>query len=229
MVKKQAISEQEFTRIRLAAVAKQIVDRDIKDQRVLSAMREVPRHKFLPPTVAGAMAYADKALPIGFGQSISQPYIVAYIAEKLELKGDEVVLEVGAGCGYFAAILGKLAKEVISTEIETELAKIGKTNLESLGFSNVQVRLGDASEGFMEGAPYDRIVVSAASTAISEKLLAQLNCPGRLIAPVGGKTRQMLTVYDKFMGDKGVPEISKRILLPVNFVPLRGKAVDEKT
>lgn len=220
---KEAISEQEWTRIRLAAVAKQIVDRGIRDPKVLAAMREIPRHRFLPPNVADALAYADRPLPIGTGQTMSQPYIIAYIAEKLAMKGDEMVLEVGTGPGYQAAVLSKLSKEVISLEIEQDLVKMAQANLKKTQIDNVEVVARDGFKGYMECAPYDRIVLAAAVSDVPQELLNQLSCPGKLIAPIGGKTRQMLTLFEKELDPASkTPKLSKKLLLPVVFVQMRG-------
>ncbi|MBI4063273.1 MAG: protein-L-isoaspartate(D-aspartate) O-methyltransferase [Elusimicrobia bacterium] len=222
-MKKNLVSEEEWTRIRHTAVARQIMDRGVKDPRVLAAMREVPRHLFLPPKVAPALAYADRALGIGHNQTISQPYIVAFIAEKLNLTGNETVLEVGAGCGYQAAILSKLVKWVVSVELIGELAVFAKQNLERLNITNVEVCQADGFNGWMPSAPYDRIAMTAAASRVPEALVAQLNAPGRLVAPIGNQSKQQLILIEKTPNPLGAPKVTQRDLIPVAFVPMKGE------
>jgi len=217
------MSEQEWIRIRLAAVAKQIVDRGIRNTKVLAAMREIPRHQFLPPNIASALAYADRPLPIGYEQTISQPYIVSYLAEKLDLTGNEIILEVGSGSGYQAAVLSRLAKEVITIELIPELAQFAQENLERINIKNVTVRQGDGFQGWMEFAPYDRIVMTAAAHYVPKALMAQLNCPGKLITPIGTKSKQLLVQYEKLPDPPNPPKLQQKELISVMFVPMRGE------
>ena len=180
-----------FAAQRRAMVEEQLRARDIRDPRVLQAMLEVPRHHFVPAECAES-AYCDEPLPIGHGQTISQPYMVAAMTEAAELTGTERVLEVGAGSGYQAAILGRLAHEVIALEIEPRLAEAAASRLARLGFSNVQILAGDGSLGFPEKAPYDVIVVSAAAQTVPPPLVEQLAAGGRLLIPVGPADSQEL-------------------------------------
>jgi protein-L-isoaspartate(D-aspartate) O-methyltransferase len=180
-------------------------------------MREVPRHKFVPDHLAGT-AYRDAALPIDRGQTISQPYIVALMTAELGLTGDEKVLEIGAGSGYQAAILGRLAREVISVERIPSLAQEAQDLLDSLGYDNVRIVVGDGTEGWPDEAPYDAIIVTAAAPEVPEPLKGQLADGGRLLVPVGPRWTQQLTrvrrVEDEFHTES---------LLGVAFVPLIGE------
>ncbi|MBI2070425.1 MAG: protein-L-isoaspartate(D-aspartate) O-methyltransferase [Elusimicrobia bacterium] len=227
--RKQTISEQEWVRIRQTAVANQIVDRGVRNERVLKAMREVPRHHFLPANVAPALAYADRPLPIGQNQTISQPYIVAYMAEKLALTGTETVLEVGTGCGYQAAVLAQLAKEVISLEVIPELAFMANENLARENITNVKVKVADGFKGWMEDAPYDRIIITAGAPRIPQALMLQLNAPGKLIAPIGPRSRQKLILIEKTPDPPNPPKAAQRELISVMFVPMRGEIERQTT
>lgn len=198
-------------------VENQIIARGITDTRVLRAMRTVPRHAFVPNNFFGE-AYEDHPLPVGEGQTISQPYIVALMTSHLELTGKEKVLEVGTGSGYQAAILAKLAKEVHTIERIPELAARANETLKRLGIKNVIVHTGDGSLGWPENAPYNCIIVTAAAPAVPEELTAQLKPGGRLIIPVGERWNQMLEEWERT--DAG---LEKRDVLPVVFVPLLGK------
>jgi protein-L-isoaspartate(D-aspartate) O-methyltransferase len=199
---------------RRTMVDEQIADRGVVDTRVLEAMRKVPRERFVPPEHA-AMAYADSPLPIGSGQTISQPYIVAYMSEALGVEPSHKVLEIGTGSGYQAAILGELAREVYTIEIVPELARRATDTLASLGYRNVHVRAGDGYAGWPEQAPFDRIMVTAAPEQIPKPLLDQLAVGGRLIAPVGAQHEtQWLTVVER--SEKGLIE---RRTIAVRFVP----------
>jgi protein-L-isoaspartate(D-aspartate) O-methyltransferase len=196
-------------------------EQGIRDERVLRAFAEVPRERFVPERLRGE-ADADHPLPIGFGQTISQPYVVAWMTERLRLAGDERVLEVGTGSGYQTAILAHLAEEVFSVEIVPELAERARAVLlDALGLLNVRLRTGDGAEGWPEEAPFDRILVTAAAPEVPPALLAQLVPGGRMILPVGEQLDvQMLRVVDK--GNDGASVESD--LLPVRFVPLtRGR------
>ena len=174
-------------------VETQIVRRGVRDVRVLEAMRQVPRHLFVAPEYR-YLAYSDGPLPIGSGQTISQPYIVALMSELLQLKGDEKVLEVGTGSGYQAAILGWLAREVWSVERQESLASQARERLALLGLDNVKVVVGDGSRGLPEHAPYDAVVVTAGSPSIPQPLTEQLAEGGRLVIPVGPPSMQTLTL-----------------------------------
>lgn len=198
-------------------VEKQLRRRGIHDSRVLDAMGQIPREEFVP-VESRLLAYADDPVAIGSGQTISQPYMTALMAEVLELTGMETVLEVGAGCGYAAAVLGHLAARVIALEIVPGLARMAETNLRRTGTgANVEVRAGDGSVGCAEWAPYDAISVAAAAPEIPASLLAQLRDPGRLVIPVGPRCDQELRVVTKLNG-----RIDYRVATLCRFVPLRG-------
>jgi len=164
---------------------------DIKDKRVLAAMARIPRESFVPPESAH-LAYEDKPLPIGLDQTISQPYIVALMTEKLELTGNEKILEIGTGSGYQSAILAELAQLVITTERLTALAETAKKVLDSLGYTNIVVHLAEETLGWKADAPYDAIIATAAAPRVPEELVAQLAIGGRLVIPVGSRYMQEL-------------------------------------
>ena len=195
----------------------QLERRGIRDERVLAAMRSVARELFVPPDQQ-AFAYDDGPIAIGYGQTISQPYIVALMSELLELRGDEVVLEVGAGSGYQAAVLAQLAKTVHAVERLPELATICARRLQALGYSQVFVHEADGSLGWPSAAPYGGILVTAAAPEPPPPLLAQLAEGARLVLPVGGRSVQELQVWQR-QGDR----FAYRSVLPVAFVPLRGR------
>jgi protein-L-isoaspartate(D-aspartate) O-methyltransferase len=197
-------------------VADQIERRGLRDPRLLQAFLEVPRHHFVPLTMQ-SRAYDDGPLPIGKGQTISQPYIVALMTSLLQLKGDEVVLEVGTGSGYQAAILAQLVRWVHSIERHRVLAERARALLGELDYHNVSVHIGDGSLGWVEAAPYAAIIVTAAATAPPPPLLEQLAEGGRLVIPVGGYGSQILQVWEKTNGC-----VQHENITPVNFVPLRG-------
>jgi protein-L-isoaspartate(D-aspartate) O-methyltransferase len=199
---------------RLEMVEEQIRQRGITDPRVLEALRAVPRERFVPADVR-ARAYDDTPLPIGFGQTISQPYVVAYMSEVLSIAPAHRVLEIGTGSGYQAAVLGLLAAEVYTIEIVPELAERAEAVLRELGHANVTVRAGDGYQGWPEEAPFDRILLTAAPDEIPGPLLEQLAPGGRLVAPVGpqGGT-QWITVVDR----TGAGLVERRTI-PVRFVP----------
>jgi protein-L-isoaspartate(D-aspartate) O-methyltransferase len=198
-------------------VQQQIAARGVEDERVLQAMREVPRHLFIPPEVRDH-AYVDCPVGIGHGQTISQPYIVGLMTALLDVKADHRVLDVGTGSGYQAAILAELAGEVHSIERHPELAESARMTLEELGYQNVLIHTGDGTGGYPAGAPYDRILVGASAPSAPEPLLAQLAPGGRLVIPVGSRFSQRLEVWDRT--DKGFTHTSS---IPVMFVPLIGK------
>jgi len=197
-------------------VQTQIAARGIKDERVLSAIRKVPRHFFVEEALRD-QAYADHPLPIGEGQTISQPYIVAFMTEALELKGHEKVLEVGTGSGYQTAILAELARWVYSIERYPRLLERARKILEELGYTNVILRLGDGTRGWPEAAPFEAIIVTAAGPKIPEPLLDQLAEGGRLVMPVGDEWSQYLVKVVKKGG-----QIYRQTLEPVRFVKLVG-------
>ncbi len=199
------------------ALARQLAAMGISDPRVLDAFARVERARFVPEHLRPG-ADADRPLPIGFGQTISQPFVVAFMTEQLRLRGGERVLEVGTGSGYQAALLARLAAEVYSVEIVPELAEgARRVLLDELGLSNVQLRIGDGALGWPEAAPFDRIVATAATPEIPPAWLAQLAPGGRLILPLGeAEGDQVLRVVDR--GDDG--RSLETDLLPVRFVPL---------
>lgn len=208
--------ESESSKARQCMVAMQIRRRGIKDERVLEAMSRIPREEFVPPE-SRERAYEDEPLAIGAGQTISQPYMVAVMTAMLQLKPTDRVLEIGTGCGYQAAILSCLSKEVYSVEIRPELARSAAGRLEKFGFANVHVHCSDGSAGLPEFAPYDAIVVAAAAPLLPEPLLQQLAEGGRLVAPVGDPSHQNL-VYAR----KRANAISYEWREGCRFVPLVG-------
>jgi protein-L-isoaspartate(D-aspartate) O-methyltransferase len=197
-------------------VERQLRRRGIDDEPVLAAMAEVPREEFVGPEHR-RRAYADSALPIGSGQTISQPWIVAAICQALELRGDERVLEVGTGSGYSACVLARLAAEVITIERHPDLAEEAMRKLAALGVTNVEVVVGDGSVGLPDRAPFDAIAVHATSPAPPRRLLSQLADGGRLVVPVASHGADMLTRYRR-RGD----EFEATIIGPCRFVPLIG-------
>jgi len=201
---------------RRAMVRSQIERRGVANAAVLEAMCQVPRHEFVPPDLR-ARAYADCPLPIGHGQTISQPYIVAYMTEALQIKPGDRVLEVGTGSGYQAAVLSELTPHVYSIEIVRELGEQAKKRLAPLGYKTIQCKIGDGYLGWPEHAPFDAIIVTCAPTKIPPPLLAQLKPGGRLCIPVGASGRvQELVLVTK--DDQG--QTRTKSLLPVSFVPL---------
>ncbi len=192
----------------------QIEARGIRDPRVLGAMRKVPRDRFVPPDVV-SLAYADQPLPIGHGQTISQPYIVAYMSEALRVTPQSKVLEIGTGSGYQAAILGELAREVYTIELIPELAARARATLESLGYANVHVRTSDGYLGWPEEAPFDAIMVTAAPDHVPQPLVDQLAVGGRLVIPVGDFDQEIRILTRTPAG------IEESRTIPVRFVPLR--------
>jgi len=198
-------------------VVKQLRRRGIRDERVLSAMLEIPREQFVPAE-SRLLAYADDPISIGWGQTISQPYMTALMAEELALQGAETVLEVGAGSGYAAAVLGMLAARVISIEIVPQLAELARANLHRTGRdANVVVVEGDGSLGYPAAAPYNAISVAAGAPDVPQALLAQLEDPGRLVIPVGERSDQELLVVASHAG-----ALDTHVATLCRFVPLRG-------
>lgn len=197
-----------------AMVERQIEARGISDARVLKSMRTVKRHLFLPEEFA-AHAYEDSAQPLGHGQTISQPYMVAYMTEAIRPNPQMKVLEIGTGNGYQAAVLAEIVKEVYTIEIIPELGHSAAERLKKLGYNNVQVKIGDGYQGWKEHAPFDAIIVTAAPETVPPPLLAQLKEGGRMIIPVGAESKpQTLTLLEKKRG-----KIVSRKLMPVLFVP----------
>jgi protein-L-isoaspartate(D-aspartate) O-methyltransferase len=194
-------------------VEQQIVARGVSDPRVLDAMRAVARHRFVDASLA-AQAYSDQPLPIGNGQTISQPYIVAYMTELLKLPPGARVLEVGTGCGYQTAVLAEIAREVWSIEIVQALANRATQTLAALGYRNAHVRHGDGYGGWPEHAPFDGILVAAAPDHVPPALIAQLKVGGRLVIPVGRLDQEMRVITRTVDGSR------EERLIPVRFVPL---------
>ena len=209
-------------------VRRQLIERGIRDARVLDAMRQVPRHEFVPESLRQD-AYEDHPLPVGAGQTISQPYIVATMLEHLALRATDRVLEIGTGSGYVTALLSLLCGEVYSVERHAQLALSAENTLQRLGYSlgcshsnsNVKIKVGDGSQGWLEYAPYDAILVSAATSEMPQALFAQLREGGRMMLPLGPPSSQALQLISKIGGQ---PEI--RILEGCRFVPLVEGAVD---
>ena len=213
--------EEEFTSQRGLMIREQIEARGIKDKRVLGAMRKVKRHLFVPRAYRH-LAYSDTPLPVGEGQTISQPYIVALMTELLALKGKEKVLEIGTGSGYQATILAELAKEVYTIELLAPLANRAKKLLKELGYSNVYVRHGDGFLGWPESAPFDAIIVTCAPEEIPVPLIEQLAEGGRLVIPVG-RFWQELKLLEKKKG-----KMITKDIIPVRFVPMLRKRPEDK-
>jgi protein-L-isoaspartate(D-aspartate) O-methyltransferase len=197
---------------RLEMVERQIAGRGVKDPRVLEAMRTIPRHLYVPEAEM-PHAYEDRPLPIGSGQTISQPYIVAFMTEQLHLTGSETVLEIGTGSGYQTAVLARLAKKVYSIEIRPELAKDAADRLKRLGIANAEVMTGDGYMGWPEHAPFDGVLVTAAPERIPPPLLEQLASPGRMVIPVGGFYQELKVIERSGAG------YTEKSVLPVRFVP----------
>jgi len=207
----------DYVQARERMIQQQLVSRGINDPRVLRAMAKVPRHLFLENELWD-QAYEDHPLPIGADQTISQPYMVALMAEALELKGAERVLEVGTGSGYAAAVLGELCAEIFTVEAVEELALKARTLLSSLGYRNVSVLVGDGTLGWEEHAPYDAVIISAAAPCIPRPLLEQLKIPGHLLFPMGEKELQTLVRIRKDRAG-----IREEYLGECLFVKLKGR------
>ena len=209
--------ESYYANLRDHMVNEQIISRGVHDERLLEVLRRVPRHWFVPEEYAN-IAYSDGPLPIGHGQTISQPYIVALMTELLELAGEENVLEVGTGSGYQAALLASLARQVHTIERHPSLAETAEKVLLRLGLSNVTVHVGDGSLGLLKFAPFQAIMVTAAAPRVPQPLFDQLDEGGCLVLPEGGAGGQMLDRWCKQGGELGQEHIT-----PVAFVPLRGQ------
>lgn len=208
----------EYRMVRESMVATQLRARDIRDSRVLDAMREVPRHLFVPEEIRH-LAYQDSPLPIGLNQTISQPYIVALMTQLAEPRAGDRAFEVGTGSGYQAAVLSRLVGEVYTVEIIEPLADRARTVLEEVGYENVHVRAGDGYAGWPEEAPFDIILVTAAAPRVPEPLVEQLREGGRLVIPVGAPAAvQQLILLRKEGG-----RLRERRVIPVRFVPMTGQ------
>jgi len=203
---------------RYAMVREQIGPRGIEDRAVLAAMRAVPRHRFVPDVHRGS-AYADRAVPIGYGQTISQPAVVALMTEVLMLDGTETVLEIGTGSGYQAAVLAEIVPRVYSIEIVEPIARRAKATLIELGYDDrVHLRTGDGYRGWPDAAPFDAIIVTAAPDHVPQPLVDQLKPGGRMVLPVGNVVQQLVLI------EKTLRDVIERNLIPVSFVPMTGEA-----
>lgn len=202
-----------YRRERARMVSEQLRARGIRDRAVLRAMSRVPRHQFVPAPYQ-PLAYTDQALPIGFDQTISQPYIVAYMTEAADISRGERVLEIGTGSGYQAAILAEVAREVYTIEIVPELATRARTQLRALGYTNVHARAGDGYVGWKEHAPFHAIVVTAAPDHVPPALVEQLAVGGRMVIPVGTGEQEMRVIRKTARG------VVEQTTIPVQFVPL---------
>jgi protein-L-isoaspartate(D-aspartate) O-methyltransferase len=200
-------------------VEEQIRARGITNKTVLEAMRRVPRHEFVP-TSYQRQAYEDYPLPIGHGQTISQPYIVAFMTELLDLKPGEKVLEIGTGSGYQAAVLAEITTNVFTIEIVEELGRRAEADLTRLGYKHVKVKTGDGYQGWPEHAPFDAIIVTCSPDHVPKPLIEQLKDGGRMVIPVG----DVRTGQDLYLLEKQGNDLRRRAVLPVRFVPMTGKA-----
>lgn len=203
-------------------VREQVVMRGITAERVLAAMRKVPREEFVPEELR-TLSYDDRPLPIGYDQTISQPFIVAFMTEELQPQPGDRVLEIGTGSGYQAAIMAELVAEVYSIEIIEPLAKMAEATLQRLGYKNVHIKKGDGYKGWPEHAPFDCVIVTCAPDHVPKPLVEQLKEGGRMIIPVGSLGEQDLYLLEK---EKG--ELRQRAVSPVRFVPMTGEAVEPK-
>ena len=217
------MAEDPFASLRHKMVRRQIEARGVHDTAVLAAMRTVPRHRFVPRHQVGN-AYQDRPLPIGEGQTISQPYIVALMTEMLRLEPDDRVLEIGTGSGYQAAVLAELCCEVYSIEIVEPLGLRARALLDTLGYDNIALRIGDGYRGWPEHAPFDAIIVTAAPDHVPRPLLDQLAPGGRLVIPVGDDYQQLEVHTRRERPGPGKPLFDRETLLSVRFVPMTGEA-----
>jgi protein-L-isoaspartate(D-aspartate) O-methyltransferase len=215
------VTEETYLQLRREMVAHQIEARAVRDARVLAAMRRVPRHRFVPADLR-EQSYEDHPLPIGHGQTISQPYIVAFMSEALGLKGGEKVLEIGTGSGYQAAVLAELCKDVYTIEIVKPLAESAQAVIKELGYKNVSVRAGDGYRGWPEQAPFDAIMLTAAPEHVPKPLLDQLKVGGRLVLPLGSYDQDLVRLTKTAEG------VKREVLLPVRFVPMTGEALEKR-
>ena len=208
----------DFATQRARMVKEQLILRGIHDERVLAALAKVPREDFVPEE-SRAETYGDHPLPIGYGQTISQPFIVAFMTEQSRPRRTDRVLEVGTGSGYQAAVLAELVAEVYSIEIIEPLARTAEATLQRLGYKNVHVRVGDGYKGWADKAPFDAIIVSCAPNHVPPALVDQLKENGRMLVPVGEAQAQELYLLEKENG-----ELKRRAILPVVFVPMKGES-----
>ena len=214
--------QDDLAKARSEMVQKQVRARGVEDRRVLTAMEQVPRHRFVPEDMRGS-AYDDKPLPIGWDQTISQPYIVGLMTDLLDLKPSHKVLEIGTGSGYQAAVLSRLVSQVYTIEIVKPLGEQARGTLQRLGYANVHTRIGDGYKGWPEAAPFDAIIVTAAPPQVPKPLLDQLRVGGKLVVPEGSSW-QDLTVYTRQKDGS----FHKETVLPVRFVPMTGEAQQKK-
>jgi protein-L-isoaspartate(D-aspartate) O-methyltransferase len=220
----RALDADEFASQRDEMVERQLRRRGIHDERVLAAMAAIPRERFVPEPYA-RRTYADSALPIGYDQTISQPWIVAAICEAMELSGAEKVLEVGTGSGYSAAVLAQLAREVVTIERVPELAERARQALRDLGIANVEVDVGDGSAGLPDRAPFDAIAVHATAPVPPPTLIHQLALGGRLVVPIASRAADMLTVFRRTAEEVDAATgagLEREVIGPCRFVPLIG-------
>jgi len=219
---KKAISASEFAAERQKMVQEQLMPRGIHDERVLAAMAKVPREEFVPDNLR-AQSYSDSALPIGHDQTISQPFIVAFMTEQLRPRPTDRVLEIGTGSGYQAAVLAELVKDVYTIEIIEPLAKEASARLARLDYNTAHVKVGDGFQGWPEVAPFDSIIVTCAPDKVPQPLTQQLKEGGRMIIPVGNGLDQQLFLLEKKDG-----QMAETAILPVRFVQMTGEAAQKK-
>jgi protein-L-isoaspartate(D-aspartate) O-methyltransferase len=212
----------DFAAQRQRMVQEQLMPRGIHEERVLEAMAKVPREEFVPPDER-ASSYSDGPLPIGYDQTISQPYVVALMTEQLRLQPHDRVLEIGTGSGYQAAVLAELVAEVYSIEIVAPLARAAEATLQRLGYKNVHVKVGDGYKGWPEETPFDAIIVTCAPEHVPQPLVDQMKEGGRMIIPVGGREAQEL-----YLLEKRKEHLREEAILPVRFVPMGGEATKQK-
>ncbi len=215
---KQPVSSSEFAADRQKMVEQQLKPRGIRDERVLAATAKVPREEFVPENLR-TQAYADRALPIGHDQTISQPFIVAFMTEQLHPQPADRILEIGTGSGYQTAILAELVKDVYTIEIVEPLAKDASARLARLGYNNAHVKVGDGYQGWPEVAPFDAIIVTCAPSKVPQPLTQQLKENGRMLIPVGTGMDQQLYLLEKKNG-----QLAQTAILPVRFVQMTGEA-----
>ena len=218
MLRNKSKKDIDYTSLREEMVKKQLISRDVKDRVVLSAMKTVPRHLFVDENNM-PNAYNDGPLPIGNNQTISQPYIVASMTEHLNLTPQSKVLEIGTGCGYQSAVLAEIAKSVYTIEIIPELYKQAQSTLKKLHYNNILCKLGDGAEGWLEYAPYDAIIITAATPKIPEKLIEQLGSNGTMILPLQG---DYFNSQDLIKVSKKNDKLIQKSLYSVRFVPMTG-------
>lgn len=207
--------EDRYAKLRHKMVRKQIRDRGVADSRVLEVMSKVPRHRFVEPSFLSE-AYSDHALPITDNQTISQPYIVALMTELLELQPAFKVLEIGTGCGYQTAVLAEIVKQVYTVEIIEPLAKDAQQRLDTFGYHNIHLKIGNGYYGWQEHAPYDGILVAAAPEVVPDRLINQLVSGGRLVLPIGGSNQELVLIQKTESG------VKQKTITGVRFVPMTG-------